>query len=65
VAAGGTVTWTNGSPVNHDVVATTGNWHLSRTLAPGASFQATVGQAGTYRYECTIHPGMAGVVEVR
>jgi plastocyanin len=65
LAVNGTVTWTNASPVNHDVVATTSNWQLGRTLAPGATFQATVGQAGTYRYRCTIHEGMNGVVEVR
>jgi hypothetical protein len=65
LAVGGTVTWTNGSPVAHDLVATTSNWQLSRTLSPGQSFQATIAQAGTYRYECTIHPGMTGSVEVR
>lgn len=65
LAVRGTVTWTNGSPVNHDLVATTGNWQLSRTLAPGASFQAIVGEAGSYRYRCTLHEGMNGVIEVR
>ena len=67
LAVGGTVTWTNTSPapVRHDLVATTSNWQLSRTLAPGESFQTTVPQAGTYRYQCTIHAGMIGTIEVR
>lgn len=65
LAVGGTVTWVNGSPVNHDLLATTSNWHLSRTLAPAETFQTTVAQAGTYRYRCTIHERMNGVVEVR
>jgi hypothetical protein len=65
LAVGGTVTWTNASPVAHDLLATTSNWQLSRTLTPGASFQTTVGQPGTYRYRCTIHEGMTGNIEVR
>ena len=67
LAVGGTVTWTNTSPapVNHDLVATTSNWQLSRTLGPGQSFQTTIAQAGTYRYQCTIHQGMTGNIEVR
>ena len=65
LAAGGTVTWTNASPVVHDLLATTGNWQLSRTLAPGGNFQATIPQAGTYGYRCTIHEGMTGSIEVR
>lgn len=65
LAVGGTVTWTNASPVAHDLLATTSNWQLSRTLSPGATFQATIPQAGTYRYRCTIHEGMTGTIEVR
>ncbi|CAN5888037.1 hypothetical protein BH20GEM1_BH20GEM1_08920 [soil metagenome] len=67
LAVGGTVTWTNTSPspVRHDLVATTTNWHLGRTLATGESFQTTIAQPGTYRYQCTIHAGMIGSIEVR
>jgi plastocyanin len=64
---GGTVTWTNTTPAPalHDLVATTSNWQLGRTLASGESFQTTLAQAGTYRYVCTIHDGMTGTIEVR
>ena len=67
VAVGGTVTWTNTSPapVRHDLVATTSNWQLSRTLGPGESFQTTVTQAGIHQYRCTIHAGMTGTIDVR
>ena len=67
LAVGGSVTWTNTSPApnNHDLVATTSNWQLGRTLSPGASFQTTIAQAGTYGYQCTIHPGMNGTIVVR
>ena len=67
LAVGGTVMWTNTSPapVVHDVVATTMNWQVSRTLGPGESFQTTIAEAGTYRYRCTLHAGMNGTIEVR
>lgn len=65
LAAGGTVRWTNGSPAAHDVVATTPNWQVNQPLPVGASVQTTVGQAGTYGYQCTLHPGMIGTIQVR
>ena len=65
LAVGGTVTWTSGSPVAHDLVATSSNWQLNHALPPGASFQATIGEVGTYRYHCTIHPEMTGTIVVR
>lgn len=67
LAAGGTVTWTNTSPApnSHDLVATTSNWQLGRTLAPGESFTTTIAQPGRYQYRCTIHAGMNGTIDVR
>jgi len=65
VAAGGTVRWTNGSPADHDLVATTPNWQLNQPLPLGESFQTTIGQAGTYGYQCTLHPGMVGTIQAR
>jgi len=67
LAVGGTITWTNTSPApnNHDLVATTPNWQLGRTLAPGESFTTTLPQAGRYQYRCTIHAGMNGTIDVR
>lgn len=67
LAAGGTVTWTNTSPAPnaHDLVATTSNWQLGRTLAPGESFTTTIADPGRYQYRCTIHAGMNGTIDVR
>lgn len=67
LAVGGTVTWTNTSPApnSHDLVATTSNWQLGRTLAPGESFTTTIPAAGRYQYRCTIHAGMNGTIDVR
>jgi hypothetical protein len=64
LAEGGTVTWTNGSPADHNLVATTSNWQLNEDLPMGQSFQRTISQAGTYGYQCTIHPGMIASIEV-
>jgi plastocyanin len=32
---------------------------------PGGRFTFTFQNAGTFRYHCTIHPGMVGTVVVR
>jgi plastocyanin len=34
-------------------------------VAPGGQFSLTLPTAGTFRYHCTIHPGMVGTVVVR
>ncbi|MFN2383684.1 MAG: plastocyanin/azurin family copper-binding protein [Gemmatimonadota bacterium] len=65
VAVGGTVTWRNGSPVDHNVTSTTGAFAASPTLPPNATFQVTFPQAGIFPYVCTIHEGMSGSVTVR
>lgn len=63
LAAGGEVTFTNGSPVEHNVTTGTGAWEAT-TLAPTESFSVTLPTAGTYSYQCTIHPGMNGTITV-
>lgn len=64
LAVGGTVTWRNGSPVDHDIFSLSGTWSTTR-LAPTESFQVTFPQAGVFDYLCTIHQGMSGRIEVR
>jgi plastocyanin len=64
VAVGGTVTWRNASPVDHDVLSLSGAWPTTR-LAPTESFQVSFPQAGEFDYICTIHQGMAGTIVVR
>ena len=63
VAVGGTVTFTNGSPVEHNVTTGTGAWD-AETLAPEESFSVTFPTAGTFNYQCTVHPGMTGTITV-
>lgn len=63
VATGATVTWQNGEAVAHTVTSR-GGWFDSGQLAPGDSFAHQFDQPGTFRYGCTNHTSMEGVVIV-
>ncbi len=65
LAVGGTVTWRNGSPVNHTVISKTDAWPASPELAPAETFQVTFPAAGVFGYRCSLHPGMEGSITVR
>ncbi len=56
VAPGTTVTWTNLDQLQHTVTADDGSFD-SGFLDPGASFQFTFAQPGTYLYYCMPHGG--------
>lgn len=64
VALGGTVTWTwgNNASNGHNVTFATGQ--NSETVTSG-TFQRSFPTAGTFAYECTIHPGMDGEIRVQ
>jgi plastocyanin len=63
---GTTVTWINADSVAHtstsDVAAS--GWN-SGVIAPGGQVSVAFPTAGTFRYHCSIHPGMIGTVVVR
>ncbi|ADE36440.1 cupredoxin domain-containing protein [Methanohalophilus mahii] len=61
VSVGDTVTWTNEDSATHTV---TGQDFDSGNLGQGEIFTYTFDEAGTYDYECTIHPSMTGTVIV-
>jgi len=62
VKAGSTVTWTNQDEEPHTVV---GAGLRSPVLGnQGASYSHTFTDAGTYSYNCSIHPYMHGTVTV-
>ena len=64
VAAGTIVTWTNDDDFPHDVTLLDGAKE-KRKLGIGESGTITFGSAGTFRYECSIHPQqMKGTVTV-
>jgi plastocyanin len=64
IAAGGTVTWDFGS-LTHNVTfdAATGR-PANITASTNTSVARTFATAGTFSYQCTIHPGMTGTVNV-
>ena len=66
VPVGTTVTWINQDDEPHTVV-NAGNPRLfkSGALDTGNKFSVTFDQPGTYRYFCSLHPHMTGVIVVQ
>ncbi len=78
IAAGGTVTWQNGSSATHTVTssslstATFNSGNPPAGVAPAGTFSHTFPTAGTYHYYCQYHgadgnppTGMAGTIIVQ
>jgi plastocyanin len=64
IQATGVIRWVNGGGVAHNSTSAAGHWS-SGNLNPGQSFEHAFMQAGTFGYECTLHPGMTGTVVVQ
>jgi plastocyanin len=62
---GQAVCWENDDTVDHDASATSGASFKSDLFSKGQTFTTTVDKAGTVKYECTIHPGMTGEIDVK
>ena len=62
--AGQEICWPNEDTIDHNVVAQSGADFESDLYGQGETFTATVEQAGTVEYVCTIHPAMVGTIEV-
>jgi len=62
VAPGTTVTWTNADPMPHNVIGV--GWGDATGFTAPKVVTQTFTEPGLYPYECTVHPGMAGVVVV-
>ena len=60
---GDTVTWKNSDSFGHDVAAFDGSFE-SGMLASGARYTVTFPRSGHVAYRCTIHPFMAGSLDV-
>ena len=56
-----TVTWTNKDSAPHTVKGTA---FTSETLNQGQSYSYTFNEAGTFEYQCSIHPSMRAKVIV-
>jgi plastocyanin len=63
VASGDTVTWTNTTSGNHQIVSDNGTF-ASGTLTPGQSYSFTFKAADKYGYHDGLHPLIKGAVTV-
>lgn len=63
IKAGTTVTWTNADDVPHTIVAVGGAFR-SLALDTGEYFTYTFTKPGLYKYYCSVHPRMVGIVRV-
>lgn len=65
VKVGQKVTWVNDDVVQHDVQSQSGPEQIDSPLyGNGKSWSFTPTKAGTYKYVCSIHPGMEGTLIV-
>jgi plastocyanin len=62
VKVGDTITWTNHDDIPHTVVSA-GKFR-SKTMDTDNSFTFTFTAAGDYKYFCSLHPHMTGLVKV-
>lgn len=62
IKSGDTVIWTNQDSAAHRI---SGNGFQSDNLSKGQSFSFTFKTAGSFDYNCSIHPSMKGKVTVQ
>jgi plastocyanin len=62
--AGSTVTWTNADDSPHQVTVASAKLKTG-VLLRGQSAALTFKDAGTFEYNCALHPGMKGSVEIK
>ena len=62
VKVGTTVTWTNHDDIPHTVVSA-GKFR-SKAMDTDNSFSFTLTSAGDYKYFCSLHPHMTGMIKV-
>jgi plastocyanin len=63
IAKGTTVMWTNKDAATHTTSSIDGTWD-SGSLKKDDNFSFTFNEAGTFNYQCDIHPNMKGTVIV-
>jgi plastocyanin len=62
VKVGDTITWTNHDDIPHTVVSA-GKFR-SKTMDTDDKFSFTFTSAGDYKYFCSLHPHMTGMIKV-
>jgi len=63
VSAGDTVTWRFEGAAVHNVTFDDDAYESSENMKEG-TFETTFEEAGSFTYNCTLHPGMDGTVTV-
>jgi plastocyanin len=63
VPVGTEVRFLNTANIEHAVLGRNGTWG-SQVLQPGKEYSETFTSAGTYPFECPLHPGMVGAIVV-
>lgn len=63
IEAGQAVRWVFAGVMEHDVVAEDGSFVSELTIE--GEYTHVFDEAGTYAYDCSVHPEMTGVVGVR
>ncbi len=63
VKVGTPVTWVNEESIEHDTVSETGEWK-SDLFGQGGSYRYMPDKPGTFKYVCSVHPGMEGTLTV-
>jgi LPXTG-motif cell wall-anchored protein len=64
ISVGDTVTWTNDGQAQHSATADNESWDTG-VFGPGASRSHTFNQAGSFRYQCSVHgASQSGTVKV-
>ena len=64
VAVGDGVEWYNEDDFDHNVVADSGATFKSDNFGKGGEFAWVAEEPGEVTYECTLHPGMTGTINV-
>jgi len=59
---GDTVTWTNHDDIPHTVVSA--GKYRSKAMDTDGTFSFTFTSAGDYKYFCSLHPHMTGMIKV-
>jgi plastocyanin len=65
VARGATVTWRFGAAPHNAIFVPATGAPADIPIVSNVDVARTFPTPGTFRYDCTIHPGMNGVVEVK
>jgi len=65
IKVGDTVTWTNDDSIAHDVTGDGFKSGSAGNIQGGGTYKHTFDKAGTFKYVCTVHPGMEGKVVVK